>query len=127
MAKEIVTLLPGEGRQNGYIPVVIADTETESAIADLAGFAVLGLLIPTIDDCNITFLVNNLSTGTFRTLKRNVLADDTMTNVLLKVGTGNMAVSSVSLEHLKGWRFVKIKTSAAQNGGPHTLIWIVKG
>ena len=122
MAKEIVTLLPGPGRENGYISVIIADEGTESEIADLAGFAVLGLLIPTIDAASLTFQVSNLSTGTFYTVKAKDLAVLTIAS-----GTGALAIDSTVLDGLKGYRFVKIKASAAQNGGPRTLIWIVKG
>lgn len=126
-AKEVVTLLAGPGRENGHIPVVIDDDGYYSEIADLAGFAVLGLLIPTLDTTDINFYVSNLSGGDFRILRRNKESDDSMEDIKLEVGTGAMAISSVSLECLKGWRFVKIKTSAQQTNGPRTLIWIVKG
>ena len=127
MAKEIVKLLPGPGRENGYIQVVIEDNGQESTIADLAGFAVLGLLVPALISCELTFYVRHISTGTFQLLKRNVLSDDSMESVKLEVGTGNQAISSVSLECLKGYRFVKIKASAGQTSGPVTFTWIVKG
>ena len=66
MAKVIITSLPsGPGRENGYLPVVIAKGGTVSTIADLGGMTTLGLLVPTLDAANLTFQVSNLSDGTF--------------------------------------------------------------
>jgi len=123
MAKVIATLLPGPGRENGYISVTIAKDGTVSEIADLGGFATLGLLVPTLNAANLTFQVSNLSTGTFYDLYDKAGA----TKTILTMGTGAKAIESVDLEDLKGYRFVKIVASAAQTTAARTLIWIVKG
>lgn len=128
MAKTIVTTLDGRGRENGYVSVIIAKTaEGEaglvSGIADLGGFAVLGLLIPTLDSANLTFQVSNLSTGTFYTVKDKGGA----TALTITAGTGDWAVESGDLDDLKGYRFVKIVASAAQVTAARTLIWVCKG
>lgn len=124
MAKVIATLLSGgPGRENGYIPVIIADNGTDSEIADLGGCAILGLLIPTLDTANLTFKVSNLSDGNWYTVKDKGGAN----TLTIAAGTGAFAVESGDLDDLKGYRFVKIIADASQTNGPRTLIWIVKG
>jgi len=123
MAKEIVTLLPGPGRENGYIPVIIADKGTDSEIADLAGFAVVGLLIPTLDTTDLTFKVSNLSTEDWYVVKDKAGINEFKITATI----GGFAIQSKDMDELKGYRFIQIIASANQNGGARTFTWIVKG
>ena len=122
MAKTSVTRLSGKGRENGHLSVVIAKDGTVSGIADIEGFAVVGLLIPTIDTSTITFQVSNLSTGDFYTIKAKDL-----TALTIASGTGALAVDSTVLDALRGYRFIKIIAGAAQTTAARTFIFILKG
>lgn len=122
MAANELVELAGNGRQNGYIDVVILNTGTVSTIADLEGFAVLGLLIPTITSATLTFQVAKERTGTYYTVK----SIDASTAFTIAASTGACAVESNDLEALKGYRFIKIVAGASQ-GAERTLTFVVKG
>ena len=122
MAASGLTELAGQGRQNGYIDSVILNTETDSAIADLEGFVVVGLLIPTITSQALTFKVAKTRTGTYYTVK----SQDASTAFTITASVGACAIECNDLEALKGYRFIKIISAGAQ-GADRTFTWIVKG
>ena len=101
---------------------VIAIDGTDSSVVDLEDCEILGLIIPTLVSCNLTFMVCDTADGTFVGLK--VLAG---TSALTITATeGNFAVVSNDLAGLKGYRYVQIIASVAQDGGARTFIWILK-
>ncbi len=117
-----VTNLKGQGRQHGYTTCVIADEGTTSAAADIEGYGITGLLIPTIDSANLTFQVSNLVGGTYYTVKDMDGATFTITS-----GTGAFAVGADDLSPLFGYRFIKVVSSAAQTTAAVTFIFTLKG
>jgi len=116
-----ITKLAGQGRQHGYTTCITAKNGSTSAVADIEGYAITGLLIPTIDTGNITFTVSNLVGGTYYTLKDMDGATFTIT-----AGTGAFAVGSDDLSPLFGYRFIKV-VSAAQTTAAVTFTFTVKG
>jgi len=117
-----VTRLSGAGRQHGYVTAEIADEGTTSAAADLEGYGITGLLIPTIDSANLTFTVSNLLAGTYYTVK-----DMDGSTFTITAGTGNLAVGADDLSPLLGYRFIKIVSSATQSTAAVTFTFTVKG
>jgi len=117
-----VTKLAGQGRQHGYTTCVIADEGTTSATADIEGYSITGLLIPTIDSANLTFTVSNLVAGTYYTVK-----DMDGSTFTITAGTGAFAVGSDDLSPLFGYRFIKVVSSATQSAAAVTFTFTVKG
>ena len=122
MAVSGLTELAGNGRQNGYIDTVIASGAKESGVADLEGFAVLGLIIPTITSAAITFKVSKIRGGTYVTVK----SQDASTAFTITASTGGCAIESNDLDALKGYRYIKVVSANAQ-AAERTFTWIVKG
>lgn len=119
----MITKLSGSGRENGYVTCVIAKDETDSAVVDIQGFTVMGLLIPTLDSANLTFKVSNLSDGTFYTVKDKGGAS----SLTIAAGTGAFAVESTDLDDLRGYRYIQIIASAGQTTAARTFTWVLKG
>lgn len=119
----MVTKLSGSGRENGYVTCVIAKDGTDSAVVDIQGFAVVGLLIPTIDTANLTFKVSNLSDGDFYTVKDKGGAS----SLTIATGTGAFAVESTDLDDLRGYRYIQIIASAGQTTADVTFVFVLKG
>jgi len=101
--------------------ITFATDDDLSAEVDLAGYGLIGLIIPTIDSGNVTFEVSATTGGTFVTLKDAVSATLTITAV-----TGNFAVSADELAALSAYRYVKVKTSVAQTAN-RTFTFVLKG
>lgn len=116
-----ITKLVGNGRSNGYTTGVITISGTESAVVDLQGFCNYGLMIPAIDSADLTFKASNLSDGTFYAVK-----DKTGSALTISSGTGSFAVESDDLTGLKGYRYVKIVSSTAQNSAAVTFTFTMK-
>jgi len=91
-----------------------------SAAVDIGSFMVVGLLIPTIDSGNVTFLVCDTLAGTYQDLKKSDASA-----VSITAGTGNFAVSADDLTPLAAFRFIKVKTAVAQTED-RTFKFIVK-
>ncbi len=117
-----VTTLRGQGRQHGYTTCAIAQNGTTSAVADIEGYGITGLLIPTIDSANITFQVSNLTGGTYYTVKDMDGGTFTIT-----AGTGGFAVGADDLSPLYGYRFIKVVASAQQTTAAVTFTFTLKG
>jgi len=117
-----ITRLGGAGRQHGYTTCVIAQNGQTSAAADLEGYAVSGLLIPTIDSGNLTFTVSNLVAGTYYTVK-----DMDGSTFTITAGAGAFAVGSDDLSPLFGYRFIKVVAATAQTTAAVTFTFTVKG
>ena len=82
---------------------VIAITGTISAAVDLKdNFAFLQVKVPTIDSAQLELQVNDVEGGTYQDLGQDALT---------VAGTGAYS----DTWNLGGWRFIKIKASAAQN------------
>ena len=118
-----ITILGGQGRQNGYIASTIASGGTESSVADLAGYANYGLLIPVLASGTLTFKVSNLYAGTYYTVKSN----DSATAFTLTDAATARAVESNDLKALAGYRYIKIVSTATQTEGAIEFIWTLKG
>ena len=103
------------------VPVVIASGDTESAVADLGNRAIVGLLIPTLDNGSLTFKVSNEPGGTYYTVKDKAAAAHTIV-----AATGLFAVTSDDLTEISGYRYIKIVSATAQTGGARTFIWVLK-
>lgn len=97
-----------------------SEDDNLSLEADLGGAELVGLIIPTIDNGNVTFEVSDASGGTFVALKG---ADGNAEAIV--AATGALAVSADDLAILAPYRYVKIGTAAAQTAD-RTFKWIVK-
>lgn len=97
-----------------------SDDDDLSAEADLGEYTVVGFMIPPINSANVSFLVCHESGGTFWALK----GADGVADVITAT-TGSFYVNSSDLELLKGYRFVKVATSASQSAD-RTFKFIVK-
>ena len=109
------------GREHGYVTGAIAEDGTTSAVIDIEGYAVTGLLIPTIDSANLTFTVSNLTGGTYYTVK-----DMDGSTFTITASTGAFAVGSDDLSPLFGYRFIKVVASAAQTTAAVTFTFTLK-
>ena len=90
------------------VEAIVNSGDTVSSVADLNGFSVAGLVIPTIDTGDVTFRVCDTEDGTFLALK-----DKGGVDIAISAGTGNFAVSdSAILNALSPWRYVRIKAAA---------------
>lgn len=101
--------------------ITIAADNDLSAEVDLAGYGLIGLIMPTLDNCNVTFQVSDVSGGTFVDLKSAAGNAVTVT-----AGVGGFAVSADDLAPLCAYRYVKIETSAVQTAD-RTFSFILKG
>ena len=117
-----ITKLAGGGRQHGYTTCIIAKDGTTSAVADVEGYGITGLLIPTINSANLTFTVSNLTGGTYYTVK-----DSDGLTFTITASTGNFAVGADELSPLFGYGFIKVVASAAQTTDAVTFTFTVKG
>ena len=120
MAATKVTKLYGHGREMGTVTATIAQNGTESGQVDLEGFAISGLIIPTITTGNVTFKVSNSDSGTDYVLK-----DEDGNTITIVATTGNFAVASDFLSCLDAYRYVKIV--AATQASAVSFIFCVKG
>ena len=89
--------------------IVQATDDDLTPAIDLEGYSISGLIIPVLTSANLTFTVSETIAGTYFTVKDKDAAAFT-----IAAGTGSLAVSSVDLEALKGYRFIKIASSAGQ-------------
>ena len=91
---------------------VIAIDGTTSEAVDLENFAIMGLLIPTLNSGNLTFTVSDIFGGTYQTLASAAAA----AAIAVVAGTGNFAlganepyrfgsiqVCEGSVSHSPGW------------------------
>lgn len=116
--------LPGGARRTHVIECVIDITEHTqlSEAVDLAGYALVGLIVPTMSPtCNLHFYVAETEAGTYY----EVINDDGSAFAIAS-GTGDCAVSTDHLAALAGYRWVKIEAQAEQIAD-RTFRFIVKG
>ena len=99
----------------------IAIGGTTSSAVDLEDCEILGLVLPTLVSCNLTFKVCATSGGTFVDLKAKGGGALTITAT-----TGAFAVTSDDLAGLKGYRYVKILASQTQTVTARTFTWLLK-
>ena len=92
-----------------------------SGAVDLEDCEILGLILPTLDSTNLTFTVSSTLTGDYVALKSKGASALSITAT-----TGAFAVTSDDLIGLKGYRFVKIVASAAQNSAAVTFTFLLK-
>lgn len=95
------------------------DTKVGSAI-DKQQFAVVGIILPTLDSGDVTFQVSHDGV-TFSALKK---IDGT--DVSITAGTGGFAVSSDDLAHLAAYGFVKPVTAVVQTAD-REIIFVLAG
>lgn len=97
-----------------------SEDATHSEMVDLEGEAIAGLIIPTIDTGNITFEVTHdkdVAPVALKTLDGN--------DVAITAGGGGFAVSASELDHLAGFRFVRIVTAGTQTAD-RKFQWVLK-
>ena len=99
---------------------IAIDGQTSSAV-DLEDCEILGLILPALISCNLTFTVCATLAGTYVALKSKGAAALTITAT-----TGGFAVESDDLVGLKGYRFVKIYADAQQTTTARTFTWLLK-
>lgn len=97
----------------------VGKDNTHGGGVSVEGFAVIGLILPTLDNGNITFEVS-MDGQTWFALKK---LDGTV--VTLTAGTGGFAVSTSDLDHLAAYRYVRPVTVAQT--ADRTLIFVLKG
>ena len=101
---------------------IIADDGTLSNAVGLGDADILGLDIPgSMVNGTFKFLASLTLAGDYRYVKAKDLTDLT-----ISATTGDLWVSADDLSPLRGCPFVKIESSAAQTGGPHTLTFVLK-
>ena len=94
--------------------------ETSSEV-DLEDCEILGLILPALVSCNLTFTVCATSGGTFVDLKAKGAAA-----LQITATTGAFAVTSDDLAGLRGYRYVKIVASETQTVTARTFTWLLK-
>ena len=94
--------------------------KTSSAV-DLEDCEILGLILPTLVSCNLTFTVCSTKSGTFVALKSKSASALTITAT-----TGAFAITSDDLAGLKGYRYVKVVASETQTVTARTFTWLLK-
>ena len=99
----------------------IAKTGTLSSAVGLGDADILGLDIPTIDNATLTFSASLTLAGTYRTVKGLTLVP-----LATAAGTGGIYLGADVLAPLRGCRFVKITSSAAQNTAAVALTFKLK-
>lgn len=105
------------------IEATIAITGTVSTVADLNGFTIAGLIIPTLDAANLTFQVSATGVaGSFVNLE-----DTTPAVLTIAAAGGNFAVSdAVLINALMPWRYIQITASAPQVTAERVFSFVVK-
>ncbi len=109
-----------QGGINSNWTGTILPTGTLSSQIDTSGLSVLGLIIRNMTAGTLTAMVSDkpdAESGVFLDLKDNAGA-----NVVLAHGSGAFAVSSVALEPLAAYRYVRIKASAGQTTGAEVVL-----
>jgi len=99
----------------------ITVSTTLSAEVDLAGYGLVGLIIPTIETGAVTFQVAQASGGSFVDLK-----DKSAAAISITAGTGGFAVSADDLAPLCAYRYIKVKTAGTQLAN-RTFAFVLKG
>ena len=116
--------LPGMARRTHRIEDAIVRSgvqDNNSNAVDLRGYGTIGLIIPTLTNCNVTFTASETEAGFYRAVRNAAGAVVTITAT-----TGNMAIHSGDMGALSAYRWVKVVTSADQ-GEDRIFHFIVKG
>ena len=116
--------LPGMARRTHRIEDAIIRTgmqDNNSNAVDLRCYGTIGLIIPALTNCNVTFTVSETEAGVYRALRNAAGAVVTITAT-----TGNMAIHSGELGALSAYRWVRVVTSEDQ-GEDRIFHFIVKG
>ena len=100
-----------------------AASATTTSALDKRGYAVIGLIVPTIDSAAFTATVSS-DNSTFHTLK-----DGAGTSVsFLTASTGSCAISGGSgFSALEPWPYVKFVFGAAQTSASRALTVVMQG
>jgi hypothetical protein len=114
--------LPGIMRKTHRIEdcTIEAQGQTSDAV-DLRGYGLIGLILPALTACNLTFTVSETEAGTYRTVYDDLGAAFTVT-----AGAGNRAISTDDLAPISAYRWVRVVSSESQ-GAERILHFIVKG
>lgn len=114
--------LPGMRRATHRIEdCTIAAQGTDSDAVDLRGYGIIGLILPTLTGCNLTFETSEIEAGTYVPIHDNTGAAETIT-----AGTGDRGVAADDLSFLDAYRWIKVISSESQ-GAERILHFIVKG
>jgi len=100
--------------------IIPEDPGTTSNAVDLRGYGLIGLILPTLTNCNLTFEVSETEGGTYRALNDNLGAAVTIT-----AATGNRAIAADDLNPLSAYRWVKLVSNPVQ-AAARTCHFIVK-
>ena len=99
----------------------IAINGKTSGAVDLEDCEIIGLILPTLVSTNLTFTVSSTLTGDYVALKSKGASA-----LQIPTTTGASAVASGDLIGLKGYRFVKVVSSATQTTTARTFTWLLK-
>jgi len=95
--------------------------ETISNAVDLRGYGLIGLVLPDLTNCNLSFQVSNIEAGTYVPL-----CNAGGITISLVVGAGDRVLATDDLGALAAYRWVKVVASETQ-GAERILHFIVKG
>lgn len=99
-------------RERNYVSVIIAAGETKSTVIDIGLFAGIGLVLPTLDNCELTFEISGDElnrTGVWYPLK-----DKDGNTVVIDAGEGERAISYDDLTPVTPFRFIRLVSSVTQ-------------
>ena len=101
-----------------WLAATIADEATTSSEVDLGKAYEKLLVIGTaLDNAQLSIQVAEVTGGTFQDLYMILSVDGTSAQVITDAGTTALTY----IMPLGGFQFIKIKASAAQNGGPRLI------
>ena len=96
----------------------IADEATLSSEVDLGRpYETLLVVATALDNAQLSVQVAEKTGGTFQDLYMTLSADGTSAQVITDAGT----VAKTYILPIGGFQYIKIKASAAQNGGPRLI------
>ena len=105
------------------VKATIPSGQSVSSVVDLEDCEVLGLFVPALNNTpSITFQVADDEDSTPVDLLNK---DGSTASITISGGASGFAVSSEDLKPLLGYRFVRVKSSAAQTADRH-FYFIVK-
>lgn len=91
--------------------ITVATSNTVSAACDLGReYSLLEIILPTITAAQISLQTCNVSGGTYQDLYMTNPNDGTSMQIISDSGTGGITWFAP----IGGWRYIKIKSSAAQ-------------
>ena len=101
------------------ISTIIASGQTKSRVVTVCGYTVMGIILPSLNSCNISFEVGHTPEGQFVSLIDNDGALDPV-----PAGEGGCAISSELIAPLAGYPYFKIVSSVQQTADRNIKIML---